>query len=93
MLFAICPLLIRLALFLRRQSDAGGSNLAIINIGKRGTMLVAVSLSWSEGEWGREQKILFEVEERQTVEFFFHEPTTNATNIQTRTRLIPRLSE
>jgi hypothetical protein len=56
-------------------------------------ILVAVTLSCSEGEWGREQKMLFEEGERRLVEFFFHEPTINATNIQTRTRLIPRRSE
>jgi hypothetical protein len=70
--------------------DAGvRTKMDVTNIGKRGMILVAVTLSCSEGEWGREQKMLFEEGERRIVEFFFHEPTINATNIQTRTRLIP----
>jgi hypothetical protein len=74
--------------------DAGvRTKMDVTNIGKRGMILVAVTLSCSEGEWGREQKILFDEGERRSVEFFFHEPTINATNIQTRTRLIPRRSE
>ena len=74
--------------------DAGvRTKMDVKNIGKRGMILVAVTLSCSEGEWGREQKMLFEEGERRLVEFFFNEPTINATNIQTRTRLIPRSSD
>ena len=74
--------------------DAGvRTKMDVTNIGMRGMILVAVTLSCSEGEWGREQKVLFESGERRSIEFFFHEPTINATNIQTRTRLIPQQTE
>jgi len=70
--------------------DAGVKTIHdVTNTGKRGMILVSVTLSCSEGEWGREQKMQFDAGETRKVEFFFHEPTINATNIQTRSRLIP----
>lgn len=70
--------------------DAGVTTKTVVtNTGRRGMVMVAVTLSCSEGEWGREQKILFDPGETRTVEFFFHEPTINATNVQTRIRLVP----
>lgn len=70
--------------------DAGVTTKTVVtNTGRRGMVMVAVTLSCSEGEWGREQKILFDPGETRTVEFFFHEPTINATNVQTMVRLVP----
>jgi hypothetical protein len=70
--------------------DAGITTIIdVTNTAKKGLIMVSVTLSCSEGDWEREQKMLFDAGEARKVEFFFQEPTIHATNIETRTRVIP----
>lgn len=72
------------------QPDAGVVVKTIIkNVGKEGEIHVKAHLSTSEGEWDREQSIVFKAGERRELEWFFHEPTINASNIQSRVSAKP----
>ncbi|HTG33968.1 MAG TPA: hypothetical protein VLB76_13645 [Thermoanaerobaculia bacterium] len=68
--------------FINDAADAGYKvSLTVTNVGKSGTIRVAPWLSSSEGEWKREQNLPFEAGASRNFEFFFNEPTINATNI------------
>jgi hypothetical protein len=62
---------------------------AVRNAGDAGFITIAVTVSTSEGEWKREQKMQFAAGETQKLSYFFAEPTLNATNIQCRVSLSP----
>ena len=64
------------------EADAGYKiSLTVKNVGKSGAIKIAPWLSSSEGEWKREQNLPFEAGASRELEFFFYEPTINATNI------------
>lgn len=70
--------------------DAGVVVEAIVkNAGNRGVIRTKVHLSTSEGEWDREQSLVFEAGEERELSWFFHEPTINASNIQSRVSVTP----
>jgi hypothetical protein len=76
--------------FIGEQPDAGvvvkGT---ITNVGQRGAIRVKVHLSTSEGEWDREQNVVFRAGERKELRWFFHEPTINVSNVQSRVSVSP----
>lgn len=48
---------------------------------------ITATLSSSEGEWEREQTLRFNANESKELEYFFHEPTIDATNLQSRVKI------
>ncbi|MCA9277905.1 MAG: hypothetical protein H6815_03865 [Phycisphaeraceae bacterium] len=48
---------------------------------------ITAMLSSSEGEWEREQTLRFNANESRNLSYFFHEPTVNATNLQSRVKI------
>lgn len=65
------------------EADAGYRyNVRVKNIGEKGEITIVAKLSTSEGEFKREQTLLFDSQEERNLSFTFHEPTVNATNIQ-----------
>ena len=54
----------------------------ITNVGQQGAIRVKVHLSTSEGEWDREQNVVFHAGEQKELRWFFHEPTINVSNVQ-----------
>ena len=54
-----------------------------------GDIALNVFLSTSEGEWKRSQTLTFDKGQAQHFEWFFAEPTINATNIQCRVTAFP----
>jgi|GEM_PF-6432658 len=72
------------------EMDAGISvGVNLTNTGKEGLIQVTEFLTCSEGEWSRTQKLSFRAGESKRLEFFFHEPSINASNIQTRVSVSP----
>ena len=59
------------------------------NEGKAGVVVISPRLSSSEGEWQRRQKITLGAGQDQRFEYFFHEPTVNATNLYYAVDVIP----
>ncbi len=61
------------------------------NTGKEGEIKVFATLSTSEGEWSREQKLIFNEGESRNLTYFFHEPTINIdkNGIQCRIKVSP----
>jgi hypothetical protein len=65
------------------QMDWGAKvSFTVTNFGVAGTIHVSVHLTCSEGEWTREQDLIFRPKETMSLTYFFQEPTINATNIQ-----------
>lgn len=60
------------------------------NAGDAGHITVDATLSTSEGEWKRQQRLQFAAGETQALRFFFHEPSLNASNIQCQVRVSPQ---
>lgn len=54
----------------------------ITNVGQQGAIRVKVHLSTSEGEWDREQNVVFHAGEQKELRWLFHEPTINVSNVQ-----------
>jgi hypothetical protein len=72
------------------EMDAGyNAHLKVRNQGEPGLIQITVTLSCSEGEWSRTQKLNFDSNEERNLEFFFHEPTMNASNVQARYDVSP----
>ena len=72
------------------EFDAGiTAHLTVKNNGKAGLIQIAAIVSCSDGEWTRSQNVSFEEDETKDFEFFFSEPTINATNIQVRYHVTP----
>lgn len=61
----------------------------ITNVGQQGPIRVKVHLSTSEGEWDREQNVVFRAGEQKELRWFFHEPTINVSNVQSRVSASP----
>jgi len=61
----------------------------VMNTGQAGSIRVAPWLSSSEGEWSREQNLVFEPQQSFDLKYFFYEPTINATNIQYGVKCTP----
>jgi hypothetical protein len=64
-------------------------SLQVQNVGDAGPITILPSVSSSEGEWQREQKVQFAAGETRTLSYFFHEPTINASNVQGVVKLYP----
>ena len=70
--------------------DAGVRVKAVVkNAGKKGVLRVRAKLSTSEGEWVREQQLHFDADETKDLRWFFHEPTVNASNVQSWVEVSP----
>jgi hypothetical protein len=70
--------------------DAGVTvSFNVTNVGEKGVIKITPKLSCSEGEWTRQQTVTFDAGESQDFQFFFHEPTINASNIQGTLRIYP----
>jgi hypothetical protein len=65
------------------------TNVTIRNIGQTGFIRVTVYLKCSEGEWSRSEEIPLCPGEYKTLNYFFHEPTHNAVNIECRATTSP----
>ncbi len=73
------------------EMDAGVMvRFTVTNIGERGTIKVETRLSTSEGQWSKKQSLVFDAGESMNLEYFFHQPTINAANIQYSSRCAPR---
>ena len=59
------------------------------NMGESGIIRVSPWVSCSEGEWSRAQNLHFNKGEAKRLEYFFHEPTINASNIQYGVKVYP----
>jgi hypothetical protein len=72
------------------QMDWGAKvSFTVTNTGVGGTIHVNVHLTCSEGEWSRDQDLIFRPNESMTLSYFFQEPTINATNIQAHVVVTP----
>lgn len=49
-----------------------------------GNIVVKARLSTSEGEWERQQTLYFSADQTKNLEYFFSEPSVNASGIQSR---------
>ncbi|MBO0719524.1 MAG: hypothetical protein J2P41_01800 [Blastocatellia bacterium] len=65
------------------------TNVTVRNIGETGFIRVTVFLKCSEGEWIRSEEIALCAGEYRTLDFFFHEPTHNAVDVQCRATVFP----
>ena len=75
---------------IRGELDAGVKvSFTIMNQGNRGAVRVTASISTSEGEWSRRQDLTLGANQRRRLEYFFQEPTVNATNIQCNVKSFP----
>lgn len=73
------------------EFDAGLEvTLTVTNVGEEGFLYVQAECSTSEGQWKREQNLLFDKGERRALSYFFHEPTVNAENIECRAGVRPK---
>jgi hypothetical protein len=61
----------------------------VTNTGEEGAITVTPSVSCSEGTWTRKQEVLFAPGQSMELKYFFHEPTINATNIQSLVKCQP----
>jgi hypothetical protein len=72
------------------EMDAGVSvTLTVKNVGEAGIIEVTPTISASEGEWSREQKLQFGAGQSMNLTYFFHEPTVNVMNVQCRAHVSP----
>ena len=63
------------------------------NVGKDGFIRVKAKLSSSEGEWEREQTLHFYAGESRVLNWFFHEPTINVSNVESLVIVTPDVQE
>ena len=73
------------------EPDAGIQfGFVVTNEGEEGLLTISAQLSCSEGEWERTQRLRFRKGQRRKVSYFFHEPTVNATNVQSTAAVLPK---
>lgn len=65
------------------------AKLKLKNVGKLGDITITPSISTSEGEWQRSQKLTLQEGETKTLTYFFHEPTINVRNVQCKIVVSP----
>jgi hypothetical protein len=72
------------------ELDAGYKvSFTLLNKGEAGVIKVHVLLSTSEGDFTRDRSVHLEGGRSVPLEFFVHEPTINAGNIQSRVSCVP----
>lgn len=72
------------------EPDAGVTmTLTVKNVGEPGYIRVTPTLSASEGEWSRKQKLQFDAGESMNLTYFFPEPTVNEASFQCRAHVSP----
>ncbi|MCB1129750.1 MAG: hypothetical protein KDN05_01380 [Verrucomicrobiae bacterium] len=78
------------AWLVNEQLDYGVRLLAHVkNNGQQGDVIIAVTLTSSEGEWTRKQTLNFDADETKELAYVFTEPTVNASNLQYRITTLP----
>jgi hypothetical protein len=76
--------------FINGEMNYGfATTVTVLNIGRTGFIRVTVYLNSSEGEWSRSEEMPLCAGEYRTLTYFFHEPTHNAVNVQSRAVVSP----